>query len=169
MAAVIDKPVTQTKDFSAIAEAHLSDVYGYLLYMTRDSDLAEELTASSFERALRRFSSFNPRRGDAHGWLLSIARSTALDHFRSERRRRAREASVAMPEATEERWLEGVSAELVSALGLLTASDRELVFLRVVLELDNKQTARILNLSPTNCATRLSRALDRLQKELKND
>ena len=40
--------------FSAVAAEHLDDVYRYLLYMTKDSTTAEDLTAETFERALRR-------------------------------------------------------------------------------------------------------------------
>ena len=39
--------------FAATAEEHLDDVYGYLVYLTRDRSLAEDLTADTFEKALR--------------------------------------------------------------------------------------------------------------------
>ena len=73
------------------AEAHLDDVYGYLLYLTRDRETAEDLASSTFEKALRMWSRFDPQRGSARTWLLGIARTTALDWFRSESRRRRRE------------------------------------------------------------------------------
>jgi RNA polymerase sigma-70 factor (ECF subfamily) len=167
MAATLDPPRVASLDFSAVCEEHLDDIFGYLLYLTHNATLAEDLTADSFERALRKWNSYNPRRGDAYPWLLTIARRVALDHFRSERRRSTREAKVAEAEAVEEHWLEGISAELEQALAHMPASDRELVFLRVVLEMDNREVARVLSLTPTNCATRLSRALDKLQREIK--
>ena len=39
-----------------------TDVYGYLLYLTRDPDLAQDLTADAFERALKRFRRYDARR-----------------------------------------------------------------------------------------------------------
>ena len=39
--------------FATTAEEHLDDVYGYLVYVTRDRSLAEDLTADTFEKALR--------------------------------------------------------------------------------------------------------------------
>ena len=65
------------------AEAHLDEVYGYLLYLTRDRETAEDLTGSTFEKALRLWGRFDPARGTARTWLLGIARTTALDWFRS--------------------------------------------------------------------------------------
>lgn len=72
------------------AEAHLDDVYGYLAYLTGDRGLAEDLAAETFERATRLWHRFDPERGGARTWLCQIARSVALDHFRSERRRARR-------------------------------------------------------------------------------
>src|SRR5437762_13586883 len=70
------------RSFAAVAEEHLDDVYRYLLYMTGNPRLAEDLAAETFERALRRWRRFDPQRGSARTWLCQLARGTALDHFR---------------------------------------------------------------------------------------
>jgi RNA polymerase sigma-70 factor, ECF subfamily len=148
------------------AEAHLDDVFGYLLYMTRDRETAEDLASSTFEKALRLWSRFDPHRGTARTWLLGIARTTALDWFRAESRRRRREEASAPPEQLEEAFVEGLSPELEAALRTLTAGEREVVALRIVLELDGDATARVLGISPTAVSTRLSRALKRLEEKV---
>ena len=84
--------------FAAAAEAHLDDVFGYLLYLTKDRPLAEDLTGETFETALRRWRRFDPGRGTARAWLLAIARSTALDWFRADARRRRRELRAGVAE-----------------------------------------------------------------------
>ena len=83
-------------DFAAVCEENLDGVFGYLLYLTGNRTVAEDLAAETFERALRRLRRFDPRRGTARTWLLTLARSTALDHFRSEQRRRKREGTYAL-------------------------------------------------------------------------
>ena len=148
------------------AEAHLDDVFGYLLYLTRDRETAEDLASSTFEKALRLWSRFDPRRGTARTWLLGIARTTALDWFRAESRRKRREEQAASPERVDESFVEGLSPELESALSELSAAEREVVVLRVVLELDGDATARVLGISPTAVSTRLSRALKRLEERV---
>jgi len=82
--------------FAATAEAHLDDVYGYLVYLTRDRTLAEDLAAETFEKALKLWRRFDPRRASARTWLCQIARTTALDWFRSEERRQRREERAAL-------------------------------------------------------------------------
>lgn len=151
------------------AEQHLDDVFGYLLYLTRDRALADDLASTTFEKALRQWSRFDPRRGSARSWLLGIARTTALDWFRAESRRRRREEAAAPPEAQEGGFLEGLSPELETAVSSLSAGEREVVALRVVLELDGEQTARVLGISPTAVSTRLSRALARLEERMTSD
>ena len=152
--------------FQQAAEAHLDDVYGYLSWFTSDRSAADELTGATYERALRLWHRFDPARGSAQTWLCQVARTVALDHFRSERRRVQREELAAPPEAIDFRFAEGLSPDLESALARLTPGEREVVALRVLLELDAGTAARILGISPTNCTTRLNRALKKLEEAL---
>lgn len=154
----IDRPT-----FAAVAEAELDAVHRYLLFLTGNRSVAEDLTGATFEKAFRSWRRFDPRRGTPRAWLCRIARSAALDHFRTEERRRRREDRYArdLPDAEEPAL--GPSA-LEAALVQLSPSEREVVALRVLLELDGPTVARLLGISPTACSTRLSRALKRLEE-----
>ena len=88
----------------------------------------------------------------------------ALDHFRSERRRTRREQLAAVPERIDERVAEGLSPELEHGMLRLSAGEREVITLRVVLDLDAGTAAGVLGISPTNCTTRLNRALKKLEE-----
>jgi RNA polymerase sigma-70 factor (ECF subfamily) len=163
------KRAERAQDFAEAAERHLDDVHAYLVYLTGDRATAEELTGETFARALERWHRFDPRRAGPRTWLCQLARSTALDHFRAEERRRRREGSYAVAEARESGeavFGEGLSPALEEALARLSAAEREVVALRVVLELDGESAARVLRISPTACSTRLSRALAKLEKEV---
>src|ERR1044072_5909395 len=120
------------------AERHLDAFYRYLLMFPRDPSLAEDLAGETFERALRTWRRFDPTRASARTWLCTIARSIALDHFRAEKRRRSREraASDALGEVAPPDL--GLSPALERALAALSAADREVVALRIVLDVDNE-------------------------------
>ena len=152
--------------FAATAEEHLDDVYGYLVYLTRDRSLAEDLAADTFEKALRLWRRFDPSRGSARTWLCQIARTTALDWFRAEERRRTREERAAVPDVVERGLSPGLSPELESALQELSAGEREVIALRILLDLDGEEAARVLGISPTAVSTRLSRALKKLEEKV---
>jgi RNA polymerase sigma-70 factor (ECF subfamily) len=159
-------------DFAAVCEENLDGVFGYLLYLTGNRTVSEDLTAETFERALRRLKRFDPRRGTARTWLLMLARSTALDHFRSEQRRRRREGTYALLETEvgeDDVFGHGFSPALEAALRSLSAGEREVVALRVLLELDGETAARLLGISPTACSTRLHRALQKLEEKVRDD
>ncbi len=158
----------ERRSLADVAADHLDDVYGYLLYMTGNPTTAEDLTSETFERAVKRWRKFDPRRASARTWLCQLARTAALDHFRAEERRRRREERAAPEESLHDRLVEGLSPELDAALRKLSAGEREVVALRVVLELDGEATARILGISETACSTRLSRALKRLKEEIED-
>jgi RNA polymerase sigma factor (sigma-70 family) len=156
--------------FAAVAEELLDDVYGYLLYLTKNWALAEDLTSETFERALRRWKRFDPRRGTHRTWLLAIARSTALDWFRADARRRRREERVEAErgERHEPAFGEGFSEELEDALRSLTAGEREVIALRIVLDLDGEETAELLGITVTAVSTRLHRALGKLEERMRH-
>jgi RNA polymerase sigma factor (sigma-70 family) len=163
--------VAEVPSFAAVAERHLDDVHAYLVYMTHSREAAEDLTAETFERALRQWARFDPRRGSAKTWLCQVARTIALDHFRAEQRRRRRESAYALDRAgqAEDDVFGGLSPGLERALATLSAGERVVIALRVLLDLEIETTARILGISSTACTTRLSRALKKLEERMSAD
>ena len=154
------------RSFGDVAREHLDDVYRFLLFMTRDRELAEDLTSETFEKALRRWRLFDPRRGSERTWLIELARSTALDHYRSDRRRLRRESEIGAVVHQTAPTTEGLSPELSDALDSLSQKEREVVVLRVVFEFDAGATARMLGISRSACSMRLARALRKLEERL---
>jgi RNA polymerase sigma-70 factor (ECF subfamily) len=163
--------VAEVPSFASVVERLLDDVHGYLVYLTKDREIAEDLTAETFEKALRMWRRFDPRRGSARTWLCQLARTAALDHFRAEDRRRRREGVYASGEHVEpeEGLFGGLSPELERALAALSAGEREVIALRVLLDLDGETAARVLGISVSNCTTRLSRALKKLEERMSTD
>ena len=155
--------------FATAARDHLDAVYRYLLATTKNAALAEDLTSETFERALRRWHRFDPRRAGEKTWLLMLARSAALDHFRAEARRQRREQRFESDRDVEAPNVEGdfgLSPALEDALAELSAAEREVIALRVIVELDGETAARVLGISRTACSTRLSRALRKLEERV---
>jgi len=153
--------------FDEVVAEQLDAVYRYLVYLTGDRSAAEDLAAETFEKAFRSWRRFDPRRGAPRTWLCSIARGVAVDWFRAETRRRRREDAYAREQPTEQ-FGDGLPGPVEAALRALAPGDREVIALRVLLDLDGPSAARVLGISNTACSTRLSRALKRLE-EMTND
>ncbi len=151
-------------DFARVYDEHVWRIYGFLAYRLRDRETAEDLTQATFERALRAWSRFDPRRGSERTWLLAIARNQLIDHHRRDRSGRS--------DPIEERVLPSIAGpeeavtthlELAEALGRLSDRDRELVALRFGGELTGPEIAELLDLSLANVQQILSRSLRRLR------
>ena len=153
--------------FAEVAAEHLDAVYRYIVFLTGDRAAAEDLTAETFEKAFRSWRRFDPRRGAPRTWLCSIARTVAVDWFRAETRRRRREDAYAREHPTEQ-FGDGLPGPVEAALRALAPGEREVIALRILLDLDGPSAARVLGISQTACSTRLSRALKRLE-EMTND
>ena len=149
--------------FDEVVAEQLDAVYRYLVYLTGDRSAAEDLAAETFEKAFRSWRRFDPRRSAPRTWLCSIARSVAVDWFRAEMRRRRREDAYAREQPTEQ-FGDGLPGPVEAALRALAPGEREVIALRVLLDLDGPSAARVLGISQTACSTRLSRALKRLEE-----
>lgn len=143
------------------------DVYSYVAGLLRDRAAAEDVTATAFERAYRKRSRFDPRRGERRAWLFGIARNAALDELR----RRGRHAALAAEPADvdgarpEESALESERRLAVStALGALAPGERELIALKFFAGLSNAEIAAVVGVSESNAGTRLHRAVTKLRE-----
>jgi RNA polymerase sigma factor (sigma-70 family) len=155
--------------FAEVAEANLDAVHHYLVHLVGDRHLAEDLTSATFERALRDWRRFDPAKGRVAVWLVEIARRAALDHFRREGRRRAREeryAAANLEEAPGPEGVGGFSGEVRAALARLSRAEREIVALRVVLGMDAAEAGRVAGMSASAVGTALHRALTKLRAEV---
>jgi len=68
----------------SLYDATLGRVYGLALRITRNAQAAEEVAEDVYWQVWRQALRFDPARGNAMTWLLTIARSRALDSLRRE-------------------------------------------------------------------------------------
>jgi RNA polymerase sigma-70 factor, ECF subfamily len=151
-------------DFARAYGAHVWHVYGFLAYRVGDREAAEDLTQATFERALRAWSRFDPRRGSERTWLFAIARNVMIDYQRRRRLGRLEpleERTLAATLGPEERA--GGSSELVEALAQLSARDREVLALRYGGGLSGPEIAELLGLTLANVQQVTSRSLRKLR------
>ena len=164
-------PLRVELDFEALYRSSRDDVYAYVAGLLRDRSAAEDVTALSFERALRRRRQFNAKRGSERQWLFGIARNAALDELR----RRGRSAELAhdvedsaSPTLEDRADLALRRDSVRAALTRLHARDRELIALKFFAGLSNSEIAGVLDVSESNAGTLVHRALTKLRKEVGN-
>jgi RNA polymerase sigma factor (sigma-70 family) len=153
--------------FARVYDEHVFRVYGFLAYRVHDHALAEDLTQATFERALRSWAKFDPRRATERTWLLAIAHNLLIDHYRRERVRSSEPISEQMLRSVsgpDERF--DRSPELLDALAQLSRRDQEVLALRFGGELTGREIAALLGLSLPNVQQIVSRSLRKLREIL---
>ncbi|MGB9372905.1 MAG: sigma-70 family RNA polymerase sigma factor [Jiangellales bacterium] len=160
--------------FTRVYAEQADRVYAYLCTRLQNSSLAEELTGQVFLEAWRQRERvvIDPAVGWAP-WLFGVARNLARESARSQARysREVYPSNAGVwgvtedPAAThaelEERGM--VLAAAVSALRLLSSSDREVIELCVIGSLTPSQAAAVLQEPPSTVRSRLTRARRRLR------
>ncbi len=139
--------------FGALYDHYHLSVYRFLYYRVGSVQLAEDLTAETFFRALRSMSSFRWQGKDFGAWLMTIARNLTTDHFKSGRTRletttedmNTLDGTTESPEGA---VLAALTNEaLLEALGELPTEQRECLVMRFLQGLSISETAEILGRS----------------------
>lgn len=149
-------------------------VFACAYRLTGSRAAAEDITSTTFERALRGIATFRWQGGGVRPWLLRITANEATDHYRRHRRSQAtvvqgamRELSTTDPFATadgpfDQRQLTAVRA----ALDELPPRYREVIALRYLAGLDADAAATALGCSKPVLAVTLHRALGALRRTM---
>lgn len=144
-------------------------MYGFFAYRLNSRDDAEDLTQQCFERALRAWDRFDPRRAALSTWLFAIARNLLIDHYRAH----ASDSGNIPLEDVHPSALPsvdgagpGLEPELAHALAALADRDRELLALRYGADLTGREIAELTGLSLANVQQIISRSLRRLRTAL---
>ena len=159
--------------FGELYEYYLPKVFRYISYQVGDMDLAEDLTSAVFEKVLTRLDSYRSDKAAFSTWLLTVARNTVIDHYRV----KSRKITVSIEEtfdvaseeiSPEEKVIRKEELQkLDTHLRELPQQEREIVSLKFGAELNNRQIAKILDLSESNVGTILYRAICKLRDKFK--
>jgi len=164
--------------FGVFYRRHERAVLGLFMRATGRSDLALDLTAETFARALECHRAFDAARGSARGWLFGIARHVvagSLEMGRVQSTARVRQGMSAITlddrlaasiEETVEACDEQVAADL---LRTLTLPLRLAVQGRVIDERPYPQLARELECSEALVRQRVHRGLALIRRNLEAD
>ena len=78
------------RSLAALYDRHADRVYSLVLAMVGGAADAEEVTEDVFIQIWETADRFDPDRGAVSSWITTVARTRALDHLRSRRRRAQR-------------------------------------------------------------------------------
>ena len=158
-------------DFETVYQTELPRIYNFFRYRLGSDQIAEDLTAETFEKAWKHRERYREDLASFSTWLFIIARRIAADYFRKLRPTVPLEevSQIANPQTLEEEAQERAEfAQLSVVLARLAERERELVALKYGAGLTNRAIARISGLSESNVSTILHRLTRQLRAQLEN-
>jgi RNA polymerase sigma-70 factor (ECF subfamily) len=151
-------------------------VHGVVARILRQPDDIEDVVEETFWQAWRQASRFDPARGAVQTWLLTIARSRALDRARAVRRRRESPIEgddgevVVQQVAPDDPGLDTEAAErrriVTAALTQLPAEQRETLELGYYGGLSQSEIAERTGQPLGTVKTRMRLAMQKLRSQL---
>jgi RNA polymerase sigma-70 factor (ECF subfamily) len=168
-------------DFEAFGELyniHLDRIYRYVFYQVKDKMTAEDLIEEIFVKAWKAIGSYRGKGQAFSSWLYRIAHNYLVDYFRKSQKRKFLDmerrslemetaATVASPEQESER--KAVRQELMEAISYLRDNQRQVILLKFVEGLDNREIGEIMGKSQGAVRILQMRALATLRKRLSSE
>ena len=149
-------------DFAEFYAGSRDDCLRTVLATVRDADKAQDLVAEAFARAWASWRSVS-RHPAPRAWVVRTALNLSVSAWRRHRRELpliGYDAPACGPASGR------VDTELTAVLQRLPARQRQVVALRIFLDLDTAQTAEVLGIAPGTVTAHLTRALAALRTEL---
>ena len=156
----------EMRAFDEIVRLHTPRIFNYVLHMTRHRQDAEDITQQTFIKAYKHLASFDPTRSFI-AWLLTIARRSALNHFRSAKNFEPVAEETAAQDPTPDRQLEKrdqLDTLWAQAKRVLSEREFEILWLRYAEDMSLEDTARIAGITQTHTKIIAFRARQRLMK-----
>ncbi len=154
-------------DFAEFYRSCRDDCLRTVVVIVGDQDGAQELVAEAFARACASWRTVSMHPAPA-AWVVR----TALNLNISRWRRRRREVPVPDPGMLADRPAvvtaarDPVDPQIMAALLRLPARQRQVIALRLILDLDTSTTARVLGITPNTVMAHMARALAALRCDL---
>lgn len=163
--------------FEGVYTTMLNQVYRLALRVVRDPGMAEDIAQEALVEAWRKAPTFDPARGGAKSWVLTITHRRAVDRVRREQRQRQqmeaeaavaeREAAPAEQDAVVDRdFAEFQSARVRTAVATLSDKQREAVELAFYEGHTHVEVSEKLGIPLGTAKTRIRDALNKLRDAL---
>jgi RNA polymerase sigma-70 factor (ECF subfamily) len=142
-------------------------VFRFLYRLTRDTELAADLTHDTFVRVVERGHQYSGR-GSLHGWVFTIARNLAHEGRRRDSDRNYKVRTLLRPDGAEDPPDIELRLVLQQAVADLSEEMRTALLLHDVDGCTHPQIAEMLDIPVGTSKARLSRARAQLRDKLEH-
>ena len=158
--------------FETIYRTHYKNVYNYIGFRINNHFDSEELAASVFENAIRKFNTYKPNVSTMEAWLIGIAKNVVTDYLRSKKHKFFTPLDDIIGLVSQNKQPEEVmvinedNRALIKAMAMLKNRERQVLSMKFATDLRNNEIAKILNISDSNVGVIIHRAIGKLKEIL---
>ena len=153
---------------SILFDRYHKRIFNFLTQLTRDRDLAEDLTQNTFLRLMKYRSSF--KSGNRfQSWIYQVARNVFSDHYQAHKNRYSNFVAVEnmkedVMDTEEYSEVENREALIHRSMAKLTDEQRELLVLTRFQHMKYEEVAAIMDTTVANIKVKVHRAIARLRE-----
>lgn len=137
-------------------EQYKTGIFRYILSITHDPHLAEDILQDTFIQLIVGGIRFDP--GKEQAWLYKVARNKCYDVLK--RNKRMQELTAPIPSADDH------SLEYIEMISSLSAIEQEIVTLKIIGGFSHKEIAEIIGLTVAGTKKRYERSIQKLRDEM---
>lgn len=142
-------------------------VYKYLLAISHNENISEELTQETFYRAMKNIHKFNEK-SKISTWLCTIAKNLWIDELKKENKTKALQENHAVITLDDKILADENKIELFKKIQKLDVEMRDVMYLRISGELNFKEIADIMDKTENWARVTFYRGKEKLKEEKKN-
>lgn len=173
--ALVERARHDSRAFAELYRKYVNRVYAFAYKRSGSTQVAEDVTSTTFERALRGMATFEWRSGGFASWLFRIAANELTNHYRQQGRSSSDKAQRAFRMYVSEA-VSGGEFDRVERMGstdvireaMTGLNDRyqQVIALRFLSGLSHDDAARAMGMSKPVMAVTLHRAVAALRKAI---
>ena len=158
-------------DIEEVYKEHYRIVYKYLMCLTNNADLSEELTQETFYKMIKKIDKFKGK-AKISVWLCEIAKNLYFDELRKNRKRKKVELdfnNIQSDLNIEEDFIEKEETENISKeIEKLDEEIRRVIFLRLNSDMSFKEIGQVLGKTETWARVNFYRGKQKVKEGEKN-
>lgn len=169
---LVEQAKLDPANFAGLYDHYYPHIRRFFSVKLNKKDLVDDLTSTTFEKAIKNIDKFKWQGYPFSAWLYRIASNTLTDYFR----KAGRSKSIPMPDfidaasetrsPEEETEIAFETSALEQVLGELKDRERKIIYMKFFDGYSNKVIAERLSISESNVGTIVHRGLQKLKQLL---
>jgi RNA polymerase sigma-70 factor (ECF subfamily) len=166
---LVEEAKVNSIKFGELYDKYFDKIYTYIFRRVSDRETAQDLCSKTFIKALEGLKGYYYTGAPFSAWLYKIAHNTVIDHYKQANKYNVisieDQENFIKEDSKQSEILEKKELfnKIIRAMELMESTDREVIMMKYLEEMSNKEISEIMDLSPNHVGVKLFRSLKKLR------